>query len=66
MGQILKVTMQSLRTFANAIDAKGPHTNGHSVRVARYSREITRRMGCSENDQESVVPVETPGREPTA
>ena len=51
------IVEQSLRTFANAIDAKDPYTNGHSVRVARYSREITRRMGYSENDQESVYYV---------
>ena len=44
------IVEQSLRTFANAIDAKDPYTNGHSVRVARYSREITRCMGYSEND----------------
>ena len=45
---------QSLRTFANAIDAKDPYTNGHSLRVAAYAKEITRRMGYSENDQETV------------
>lgn len=48
---------QSLRTFANAIDAKDPYTNGHSVRVAQYAREITRRLGYSPRDQETVYYV---------
>ncbi len=45
---------QSLRTFARAIDAKDPYTNGHSVRVAEYSREIAKRMGMSEDEQEHI------------
>ena len=45
---------QALRTFANTIDAKDSYTNGHSARVALYAREITRRLGYSQDDQESV------------
>ena len=45
---------QSLRTFAKTIDAKDPYTNGHSTRVAEYSREIARRMGLSEDEQERI------------
>ncbi len=45
---------QSLRTFANAIDAKDKDTNGHSVRVSKYSREIARRMNFSEGDQDEI------------
>ncbi|MCC8046683.1 MAG: HD domain-containing protein [Clostridiales bacterium] len=45
---------QSLHTFANAIDAKDEDTNGHSVRVAAYSKEIARRMNFSEEDQEWI------------
>ncbi len=45
---------QSLRTFARAIDAKDPYTNGHSVRVAEYSREIAKRMGMSDDEQERI------------
>ena len=51
------IVEQALRTFANTIDAKDPYTNGHSLRVALYSREITRRLGYSENDQETVFYV---------
>ncbi|MCD7834594.1 MAG: HD-GYP domain-containing protein, partial [Lachnospiraceae bacterium] len=45
---------QSLHTFANAIDAKDSDTNGHSVRVANYSREIARRMNFSVEEQEQI------------
>ncbi|MCM1157784.1 MAG: HD domain-containing protein [Bacteroidales bacterium] len=45
---------QSLHTFANAIDAKDKDTNGHSGRVAVYSRELARRMKLPEEEQENV------------
>ncbi|MGN1340668.1 MAG: HD domain-containing phosphohydrolase [Oscillospiraceae bacterium] len=45
---------QSLRTFAQTIDAKDKYTNGHSLRVAEYSREIARRMGMDKQEQERV------------
>ena len=48
------VIEQSLRTFANIIDAKDEYTKGHSERVAVYSREITKRMGGSEQEQENI------------
>ena len=48
------IVEQSLRTFAKTIDAKDPYTNGHSARVAEYSREIARRMGLSEDEQERI------------
>ena len=45
---------QSFITFANMIDAKDSYTKGHSQRVALYSREIARRMGMDEDEQERV------------
>ena len=45
---------QALSTFASAIDAKDKYTNGHSRRVALYSRELARRMGKSETEQENI------------
>lgn len=45
---------QSLETIAHAIDAKDRDTNGHSVRVATYSREIARRMELSDEEQEKI------------
>lgn len=45
---------QSFITFANMIDAKDSYTKGHSQRVALYSREIARRMGMEEDEQERI------------
>lgn len=43
-----RIIEQSLKTFANIIDAKDEYTRGHSQRVACYSREIARRMNMDE------------------
>ncbi len=48
---------QSLLTFAGTIDAKDKYTNGHSIRVAQYSRELARRMGMSAQEQEHIYYV---------
>lgn len=48
---------QSLLTFAGTIDAKDKYTNGHSIRVARYSRELAKRMGMSAEEQEHIYYV---------
>ena len=40
--------------LANTIDAKDKYTNGHSVRVAEYAREIARRAGKSEQEQDDI------------
>ena len=43
-----------VQTLAEAIDAKDKYTNGHSDRVARYSREIAKRYGYSEKEQDDI------------
>lgn len=48
---------QSLQTFAGTIDAKDKYTKGHSLRVARYSRELAKRMGMSFQEQEHIYYV---------
>ncbi len=45
---------QSLITFAKTIDAKDPYTKGHSTRVAAYSRELAKRLGMTEDEQERI------------
>lgn len=45
---------QSLKTFAGTIDAKDKYTNGHSLRVARYSQELSKRLNMSKEDQERI------------
>lgn len=42
-----KLMMHVVKSLADAIDAKDTYTNGHSGRVAQYSREIARRYGYS-------------------
>ncbi len=48
------IVEQSLSTFAEAIDAKDKYTQGHSLRVAAYSRELARRMGLPDDEQERI------------
>ncbi len=43
-----------IKALAYAIDAKDRYTSGHSQRVAKYSREIARRMGKSEEEQKTI------------
>ena len=43
-----------MQILAKTIDAKDKYTRGHSVRVANYSREIARRMGKSDREQEKI------------
>lgn len=44
----------TVQTLARTIDAKDKYTNGHSQRVAKYSREIARRMGKSEDEVREI------------
>ncbi|MEE0956270.1 MAG: HD domain-containing protein [Eubacterium sp.] len=46
--------IQLVTTLVNAVDAKDPYTNGHSNRVALYSREIARMDGKSEEYQDRI------------
>lgn len=48
------IVEQSLLTFAKTIDAKDTYTKGHSTRVAAYSRELAKRLGMTEEEQERI------------
>ena len=51
----LKVlTTEVMEALARTIDAKDKYTNGHSERVAIYSRMLAYRMGLSDEDQEKA------------
>ena len=52
--QIEELVVEIVQTLSGAIDAKDRYTNGHSLRVARYSAEIARRYGYSTEEQQSV------------
>ncbi len=43
-----------VKSLADAIDAKDTYTNGHSGRVAEYSREIAKRAGYSVQQQGDI------------
>lgn len=49
-----KMVRQTVRALSGAIDAKDTYTNGHSKRVADYSKEIARRAGLSEKIQNDI------------
>ncbi len=53
-NELRSIVQQSLETFARTIDAKDKYTNGHSMRVAAYSKELAKRMGMSEEKQENI------------
>lgn len=49
-----RISMQIVKALSGAIDAKDTYTNGHSTRVAEYSREIAGRAGFSEEIQDDI------------
>ncbi len=49
-----KLFIHVVLSLAAAIDAKDIYTNGHSARVAKYSREIARRYGYNEQQQNDI------------
>lgn len=49
-----RISMQIVTALSGAIDAKDTYTNGHSTRVAEYSKEIARRAGFEEKVQEDI------------
>ena len=53
-NQIIK---ESIETFTGFIDAKDPYTNGHSNRVAQYTRMIAEKMGFEGEDLDRIYYV---------
>ena len=52
--KLSKAYIQIVKALAASVDAKDRYTHGHSSRVAEYSREIARRAGFSESEQDSI------------
>lgn len=52
--KVEEMNMQVVGALAQAIDAKDTYTNGHSSRVAKYSRMIAARSGYSESRQDEI------------
>ena len=49
-----KLSVQVVTALAGTVDAKDKYTNGHSQRVADYAKEISRRLGKSEEFQQDI------------
>ncbi|MBR5741007.1 MAG: HD domain-containing protein, partial [Firmicutes bacterium] len=52
--KVEELNMQVVTALAEAIDAKDEYTNGHSARVAKYSRMIASRAGYSESRRNEI------------
>ena len=48
------LTREFMVALAKTVDAKDHYTSGHSMRVAMYSREIAKRLGKTETEQENI------------
>jgi len=56
-NRYMRLTEQSIVALAGAVEAKDKYTKGHSHRVAEYSREIARRLGYDEQQQQDVYQI---------
>ncbi|MGN0167605.1 MAG: response regulator [Acetatifactor sp.] len=52
--RMANLSNEVMMALASAIDAKDTYTNGHSVRVAEYSRELARRMGKTSQEIDDI------------
>ena len=52
--KLSRAYIQIVQALAASVDAKDKYTHGHSSRVAAYAREIARRAGFSEAEQDGV------------
>ena len=50
-----KIYKETVHAFAAAIDIKDRYTQGHSVRVGKYSEVIARELGWSEEEVEGIT-----------
>ena len=48
------LSVEVMEALAHTIDAKDEYTKGHSIRVAKYSRMIAKKMGLSASDCENI------------
>lgn len=56
-AELKSLSLHVVHTLAKTIDAKDAYTNGHSERVAAYSREIARRYGYDEERLEELYMI---------
>ena len=51
---IKRLTSEVMEALAHTIDAKDKYTNGHSFRVAVYSRMLAKELGLSVKEQDAI------------
>lgn len=52
--RLSRAYIQIVQALAASVDAKDRYTHGHSSRVAEYAREIARRAGFSQAEQDGI------------
>ena len=52
--EIQKMSLQTITTIANTIDAKDEYTRGHSRRVSEYSAAIAEKLGMSPEEVSNI------------
>ena len=52
-----EIINESMETFIGFIDAKDPYTNGHSIRVAKYTRILAEKLGYKGEELERIYYV---------
>ena len=52
--QINKMSLQTITTIANIIDARDNYTKGHSTRVADYTALLAYKLGMNKNEIEDI------------
>lgn len=53
-GSIKALTTEVMEALARTIDAKDKYTNGHSFRVAVYSKMLAKELGMSDKEQQDI------------
>ena len=56
-AQLDRMTLSTIITVANTVDAKDTYTGGHSLRVAVCSRDIAQNLGWDEKEVQNVYNV---------
>ena len=55
--ELEEMTMQTVTAIAGTIDAKDSYTEGHSLRVAEYSRALAKSMGKDEEECDRIYHI---------
>ena len=53
-SQLQRLSDETVRALAAAIDARDPYTHGHSIRVAAYSQVLARKSGLDDAHVEAI------------